>query len=618
MTRRWIVLLLLLMVGVTAVAQQPATPEDPELAELLNVLEEETELATKTRMNSDFVPGIVTVLHADELEALGVATAGEALKLVPGMQAALDARGNATVLVRGIDFPFNSGNIQILINSIPLTRADAGINASALLIPIQQIERIEVIRGPGSVLYGDFAFMGLVNVVTRSAGSAIAVRVNSNDIRTGTGRFALKKSGWETSSNLSRIASEKTPTGDPRAAAEDDQWIGVFGLRSGGFSLSAQGTAREYDNLADTAGVLFDETSWTVDGRYARELSRALRAESHLTFMRTDIDNLTSALAGDVVEGGADVIWKALPRHEFLFGAEYSRSTIDEAFHTPPPVPGRPPSPRTRLVASAHRNVFALTAQDRVDLTDRFSVTLGARYDSYSDLDNRVTPRASLVWRLSDRHIIKGQYAEGFRPPTFFELYSPPANITPRYPFEVNATTELNYVYRGTGRVGRATVYSARIRDMIRPGGVVTVGQAEATGVELEWAQQLTSRLKVDTNLSHVDTVDPRVLQPGDQPNPIAGEWLGNVSVLFQPFVRAMAGVQWNHVGDRSGGDGYDQLDLSIAVRDLFVRGLDIRAGLKNAFDDEVRYLTARPNGEIASVLAAGRSVWIKVAWRMD
>ncbi len=156
-----------------------AQTDDKELEDLLSVVQQETQLATKTRMNSDYVPGIVTVLDGNDLEALGVTTAGEALGLIPGIIYQRDRNGVPNVIVRGLDFPFNSGNIQIQINGIPLVRADAGFNSAALLIPVEQIDRIEVIRGPGSVVYGDYAFMGLVNIITRGEGTRAFGRVSS-------------------------------------------------------------------------------------------------------------------------------------------------------------------------------------------------------------------------------------------------------------------------------------------------------------------------------------------------------------------------------------------------------------------------------------------------------
>ena len=619
--------MILMLVTTTALAQGPQVPpgsEEKELAELLSILEEETEVATKTRMNSDYVPGIVTVLHGDDLEALGVATAGEALSLVPGMQGTRDGRAGATVIVRGIDFPFNNGNIQILINSIPITRQDGGINAAALLIPIEQVERIEVIRGPGSVVYGDFAFMGLVNIVTRSEGTRVFAHADTVDLFTGGARVGWKSSGsgpWKASINVARGASGDAPAPFPADDADEDRWFGTAGVARGGLTLSAQFVSRDFDGRQQgNQALFFDETSWALDGRYRRAHSPALEYEGRVTFLRNDVDNFVSLIEGDVVETGVDVLWNGMKRHSWLFGAEVSRSSIEHAEFRPAPPRGQPP-PATRSVLAVDeaRTIFGVTVQDRFDLTDTLSLTAGARFDSYSDLEERVTPRVAIVWRARDRHIVKAQYAEGFRPPTFFELYSPPAPppFQPRYPFEVNATSEINYIFKSAGRVARATIFRSVINDLVRPGGVVTPGNARALGLELEWSQQINPKMKVDANVSFVDTVDPRA--PGitpDRGNAVSAGTLANVALFYRPIPAIFVGFHVNYVGNREGGDGFNLVDLTLSKQDLFVKGIDVRAGVKNIMDDEPVYLTQPPNGPAVGARFPGRSVWVQLGWR--
>ena len=83
--------LLAALLAVPAAAQQTAQVEpEPELEDLLAILQEETAVASKARMNADFVPGMVTVLHGADMEALGVETVWEALSMVPGLQAIRD------------------------------------------------------------------------------------------------------------------------------------------------------------------------------------------------------------------------------------------------------------------------------------------------------------------------------------------------------------------------------------------------------------------------------------------------------------------------------------------------------------------------------------------------
>jgi iron complex outermembrane receptor protein len=265
------------------------------------------------------------------------------------------------------------------------------------------------------------------------------------------------------------------------------------------------------------------------------------------------------------------------------------------------------------LAANVDRRITGITLQDRIDVRDNVSVTIGARHDTYSDLQSRTTPRLSIVWRASDRHILKAQYAEGFRPPTFFELYQPPPpNTTPRYPFEVNATTELNYIFRTAGRVARATVFRSVISDIIRPGGFVTPGQARATGFELEGTQQLGSRLKLDVNVSHVTTHDPRSTAG---PDVVAAGWLANAGLYYEPLRDTFVGLRVNHVGDRYAAAGYDVADLTLARQDIVTRGLTVRAGVKNALNDHPVYIQLRPNGVTDLAIFPGRSVWLQLSF---
>ncbi len=228
------------------------------------------------------------------------------------------------------------------------------------------------------------------------------------------------------------------------------------------------------------------------------------------------------------------------------------RSTKDSS--APRRRPASRPDRSCRIVDDAERDIFGITLQDRIDVGKALTLTLGARYDSYSDFEDRVTPRIAVVWRASDRHILKAQYTEGFRPPTFFELYSPvPPNRVPRYAFEVNATTELNYVFRAANSVGRATLFRSIISNMIRPGGVLTDPNARAQGLELEWSQQLAPSLKLDANLSYVDTIDPRQPGPGfpERSNPIASPWFGNLSLFYRPLAGLVFGARMSY-GSRS------------------------------------------------------------------
>jgi len=620
MKYRFAFVLALLLVTIPAVAdeQQPQS-DDKELKELLSIVQQETDVATKTRLNSDYVPGIVTVLEGDELEAVGIRTAGEALGLVPGIQATRDVRGSELALVRGLDFPFNAGNVQVLVNAIPLARADGGITTSALLIPVEQIERIEVIRGPGSVIYGDFAFMGLVNIITRKEGSRVAGRVESpHASRMATGRFGDHDAtyGINYSANLAVSSSTNAAGPMPITNADDQRTFSMFNIEKSGLSLTAQTTHRNFIPRAGTVGIpRYHDTSWTAEAKYAREVSKALHAEVRASYLDNDIDDTGSSITGTITKFAGDVTYTGWSRNSILAGADYSISKIGDATHRIPPRPGVPGPPvLTSLAHDVSRDITGLLFQDRIDFNEKFSTTIGARYDSYSDLKSRVTPRVAFVWRATDKHILKAQYTEGFRPPTFFELYQPPApGVVPRYPFELNATTELNYVYRGTGRVGRATIYRSVISNMIQPGGVFFARDAHANGYELEWTQEVSPRLKVGANVSHGKTEDPRA---NSGPNRVSSDWLGNTTLLYHAGYNIIVAGRFNYVGSRVVGNGYDAFDVTVTRHDAFFPGLSMRVGVKDAFNGQAAFFTQLPTGNVLTNTFPGRSAWVEVSWK--
>jgi iron complex outermembrane receptor protein len=582
--------------------QQQKKGEEKELADLLSIVQQETDVATKTRMNSDYVPGIVTVLEGDDLEALGVATAGEALGLVPGMVPQLDDRASESVIVRGLDFPFNNGNVLILVNSIPLSRQDSGINSSALSMPVEQIERIEVIRGPGSVLYGDYAFMGLVNIVTRKEATRVFTRAESPHPLYELGaRSQWSAGGTKFGINLSRAE-----------ASTDDRWFGTASIEHGGFAITAETQRRSY---TPTVGPLYSETSNAIDGKYAAAITPHLRSESHLLYLKNDLDDTGSQFSGDLWRLSTNATWD-VKRQSILFGADYTSSKIDRGSHRIPGPPGQPPGAPQLLAENKTRDITGFTLQDQIEVAKKLSIIAGARYDSYSDFQSRTTPRAAIIFRASEHHILKAQYAEGFRPPTFFELYPPAPGRTPHYAFETNATTELNYVYRDADRVGRLTLFRSVISDMIQPGGVLIPKDAKAVGEEAEWSQQLGAAVKIDSNLSHVDTVDPRVSLTRDADNAVSPHWLGNLALFYRPAHALVVGARYHYVGDRPAGDGFRTLDLTLSREDLFIRGLQIRAGVKNAADDKITYFTQRPTGDVVEFDYPGRSVWLQLSWK--
>ena len=617
--------------GHLQLAVKGADEEDRrQLQELLAVLDEETEVATKTKMNSDYVPGMVTVLHGEQLEALGVHTVIEALAMVPGIQASRLTTGEPTVKVRGLAYPFNAGNVKVMLNSIALSRESSGINSSVLLTPVAQVDRIEVIRGPGSSLYGDFAMAGVVNIITKNTGDRLFGLAGDDGFRGGGGHYSyldeVRDFGLDL--NISAVDGGKSAAGMDRYP-DEKRHTGVFNFNYKNFSFTAEGVRRKSDShrLAGTgpppplpggnpSPVTRDEESWALEGRQTVEFGGKVTLDTHLSYLRNNYEANPpmTVFKGDRVEVGSELNWSPWIGHQVLLSVLYADSDIDEASQEGPPGSGS-----TFRVSGVDRKNYSLGLQDQVALNERISVTLGVRYDDYDDVGSLLTPRIAALYRPGEHHLFKVQYSQGFRAPTFWELYGS-GSADESLDFEVMQTTELSYIYRNAKSVGRVTLYNSEIDDGIfgkSGGGFGNIIDIEAKGAEVEWEQQLNGKFRWQANLSYNDTWDGRSTL-NDHESPGITAWLGNLAFFFQPTAKLMLAGRLLHVGDRyaAGGrkDGFDTVDLTVSRTDFWKDGLTLRIGVKNILDDKVVYITEQPSGTLVEEFPS-RTWWLQLSY---
>ena len=607
-----------------------AQDDEAELEALLEVIAEETEIATRSRQNADFVPGIVTVLSGEEARALGARHALDALALVPGIEVSRDDIGAATLRVRGLDFFFNTGNVKVLVDGLDASYQIAARNSTMLLVPIELVERIEVIRGPGGSVHGDFAFTGLVNIVTRRDRRGASVQGGTGGARAATASYrsgdAASPAGF--SANVSSHASDRHDAPHSLADADERRAFGNFAARWGGFSLRGAALDRELERFASPGPgqpprtLVSEEALTLVEARYEIERGPENRAALFAAYSDASYDSIED-FDGHRVRYGGEATWR-FGAHLLLAQAAFGGLSIEEAGlpqggAAPPGAPPPPPgAPRRPARVSDHLPSWSMLLQDSIDLGERLTLTLGARYDVLDDLDARVTPRAALVWRANDRHTLKAQYAEGFRTPLTIELYDT-GFPNDRIDFELIRTRELAYIYRTPQRVLRATVFDADLPNLINPTGPPGTGfgnpgLAATRGLELEWREDVTDWLMVIANLSLMDTEDSRG-PPRQPPGETAvgfgeADALANLGLIVRPSDAWTLGAHWNHVGERASVtrefDGYDAVNLSAEYRFANVPGLSLRATVRNATGDGITHPISAPNVQMVRVLDYG------------
>jgi outer membrane receptor for ferrienterochelin and colicins len=621
-------------VGLPAVA--PAGDE-AEMRKLLALLDQQTTLATSSRMNADYIPGMATVLRGEDLLARGVRTVWEALGLVPGLTQGMEFTGERQILSRGVGHGYASGNIKFMLDGISLNTTLTGQANPLLNMPIEQVERIEVIRGPGSSIHGEYAYAGVVDVISRRRDRTLYAGGGSfssfgggalwhgEDPERGL-TYAINLAATDTDGADSRVdqdalhhSGDQALSNAPGPANEDARYRGLsahltWGRAFASFHYLEDGFGDHFgvnhflppdqDHLVSSNGYSVLEAGGEFD--LAEDLVGRLRLEA--LRHRRQRDRMYVAPAG--YWGNSDPVFMDLdyeeqrwlgelrfdwrPQdHEVLFSLEYSDTAIDSQswdwYGWPWELPG------DWIDAGMSRQIRALVLQDQYRLDERITLTATLRYDDYSDVGDFLSPRLALVWRLDEANILKAQFARAFRPPTFYELtYPGDGRIDPS---EIH-TIEVGYILKRPGFEWRLTLFDSRLDDPIHFDDPTNAGfdngeDVRLRGVELEYQQRLGGRFKLDANLSYVDA------QTEDSHEPLTGgaEWLANVALLWQPDDRWNGALQGRYVGERarhgldprSDLDAYVAFDLSLSYR-FSPRGLTLRGGVKNLTDADVRF----------------------------
>ena len=544
--------------------------------------------------------------------------------------------------------------VKMMLNGVPMNASLSGEAVPLHFIPIEQVERIEIIRGPGSALYGKWAFLGVINVITRQEGNRIFGRFGSfdahnagvvatyNDIE--DFKVSLNASGWErdrsdigsgpdsyTGSSLSSNAPG--PVNDSREAG-----TGVLSMEYKDISLIAQWTSTSFGNHFGMTGALpplddrqnLTERNWVVEMGWDRELSQALELKLNAGYRRYLWDSGKMLLfpAGDITpddavgsthyeEGaayaGINLHWTEWERHHVLFGLEYENIEMGDTWQKTNYDPvtlasvsyQRFSGDKNWVDEHNNRNIFGAFIQDEYKITDNLTLTAGLRYDVYDDTKNTnkdASIRISGIYSASENHIFKIQYAEAFRPPSFIEMYlinAPGFSTNAQIDFETVKTFELGYIYKNSSLTGELTLFRSELNDLINyvvdpvtslefPDNSETI---TSHGVEMMLNWKIYNSLLIDANVSYANTVKGETL---------SGEinWLGNVGLVYQPDNNWFAALNYGHVGKRkridedprSSLDAYNTVDITAGIEKLFFGGTEFRAGVKNIFDEDIRF----------------------------
>jgi len=481
--------------------------EDRQIGVALNgetrldvVLAESEEVVAASRASEqvDDAPSSVTLVGERELSAFAPPTIAEAVRGVPGVYLS-DDRSYVTLGMRGLGRLGSYGN-RILVTYDGQSMNDDWIGSSYIgydgLTDLGDVQRIEVVRGPGSVLYGTNALSGVLNVVSRDvAATGVSAGISTN--QSGVAR-ARVRGDLKLGKDAGAWASVALGRGNGRQfyfpeyvgspGAEDGVARNVDGFEAGTFRgrafwkfLSLQWSTHSYEKQLPTAAfdTLFgDSRSKQKDARSYVEL----RSEPHLSNNVTVLSRVHwnhYTFRGDYArapaDGGVEVdtyrgSWLGLEQRVEFNPLTRLRLTLggEGQLHYQVEQQGKDDD-GTFLDDTGSRGrpfqVGALYALADATLSSRAQLSLGARLDAYSTFGSSLNPRAALIVKPYAAGNTKLIVGKAFRAPSTYELYyndnghtqvqSP--NLRPESLYSV----EIEHAHRfSPGLVASATGYA--------------------------------------------------------------------------------------------------------------------------------------------------------------
>lgn len=630
------------------------------LEALMNLDVPKVYAASKVEQKTTSAPASITIVTADEVKRYGYRTLADVLQSAQGFNVSYD-RNYDFLGARGVSLGDFNSRMLLLVDGHRVNNnlTDGASIGTDFILDIDLVDRVEIIRGPEAVLYGNNAFFGVINVITRQGRQLNGVEASFDygTFETYKGRVTLGKlftNGVQVllsgtiydSEGAERLFYKEFDTpAQNHGVAEDmdgDSYGSFFGsLGYSDFTLEGGFNHRRKTNpTAQFDLTTFDDPRLrTIDERgytalkYAHSFPEAVDVTAQVYFDRYthDIGYPQSVLAGTNVVFSSFTSEKDLgewwgaelqlnktlwDRHVITLGGEYRDDFLQEQR-----ISGQAPVMR-------NRESHGIYVQGDFVVVTNLHLNAGGRYDQYGNFDPAFDPRLALIYDPFNGSTFKAIYGTAFRAPNFAELSDP--RFQDIKPEEI---TGYELVYeQELGRHLRSSLsgfYNQMDRLIVFDSGSYTNFNAHTKGAELalegSWASGIRSRASYSYQDTRNTTVDWQV---PDSPNHLLKL---NLSV---PLVKdkVFAGLELLYTSDRrtlhnttdaSGqpltvqgeeAGGFGLVNFTLFSQNL-IKNLEFSASVYNLLDR--RYGDPASSFHVQDIIEQdGRSFRIKLTYR--
>jgi iron complex outermembrane receptor protein len=591
--------------------------------------------AAKYEQTINEAPASVTIITSEDIERYGYRTLEEVFASVRGFYVSND-RNYSYVGVRGFSRPTDYNNrILLLLNGHTLNDRMYGSAAigTDLALDLDSVERIEIVRGPGSALYGTNAMFAVVNIITRKGimlnGTKLSATAGSYGRLQGRAMFGKEYDNgmdifvsgiWSDIKGQDELYYEEYD--DPltnNGIAEDLDWDKYYAflttIRYSDFTLQANIKSREkgvptgsWDTVFNNSDAKTLDKYQVVELKYDTDISvdKSIMLRGYFdryfcagAYPYEDDYNWSEESIDTWLGSELQFRWEPWLDNLLIVGAEYQNHTrasykywIDDEVSFDDDFP---------------HNIFSLYIQDEHQAMENLSLTVGIRMDRYSTVGSSANPRVAIVYNPTRSSTLKLLYGEAFRAPSTYEANYEEEDywqFNPDLEPEKIKTMEAVWEHWLSNRLlGMVSLYNYEMKNLIDtvelPDSLFqyqNISRVKAKGLELELNAQLTRDLRGYVSYTFQDAEDADLKEKlTNSPGHIVK--LGLVCPVFKYFYAALESqyeaeriTVYETETDRylltninlSSKPLFDHLKFSFLIRNLFDTKYSLPGGVEH------------------------------------
>jgi outer membrane receptor for ferrienterochelin and colicins len=484
----------------------------------------------------------VSIVSADEIMSSNAESIDDILLEIAGINPGINSgsvSGRQNISIRGTA----SEHVLILVDGKKVSGSDAQIGHSDFQynwVPMNAIERIEVIKGPMSSIYGSQAIGGVINIITKKSEDRfygdVGVKYGGSSDDGGDMTDLTLNLGGRITDRLSMVVSGEHLDLDASEEVDEDGKTetkiegkeitnGMVKLRfdpdatqhiEGSISL---GTEDRY-KIQDTLYYDIDRKNYSLgynkqfDGATLALDAYVTDSDFHYNASKSYTHNMTDSVAR------AEVDIASFNNQFIVIGSEYKNEEYSKIYDSAENASGN---------FEDDVNTTSAFLQDEVQVGERLMLTFGTRYDYHEKFHGEFSPKISALYKIGTHHRLKAGYGEGFMAPTLTQgsssyIKKHGSRITfygnDDLKPENSRSYELGYEYHGDGTVFKSAVYRTEVEDLIDTTRTVVTGaspteyiysnvdSAIMQGFECEISRDITPAHNIRLGYHYLDTED--------------------------------------------------------------------------------------------------------------